>query len=160
MAATRVSLVSTGDPAEAIALRAVLEAMGFEARLLRPDTVGDVTKALARASEDDVVILSAQGGPEGLLINGQWLPMTRAFEGVAFRDEAVLISTAAATRESGLVQVILNAGGHLIAPLGAPDRKIIVPWIAACMLQADAGLAAAVGAANALVAPEDQFSYG
>lgn len=163
MTAPRLSIVSVDDSTEAIALRAVLEAMAFDVRLMRPATPADVNAALVRASEDDVVILSANGGPKGLSLASAedgWLPMTTAFAGVRFRDDDVLISTACATRESGLVQVILNAGGHLVAPVGYPDRTIIVPWVAACLLQADAGLAAAVTAANALVSPDNQFSYG
>lgn len=158
--APRVSIVAVGDQTEAFGLRAVLEAMGHDVRLLRPANADGVTSALVKASEDDVVMLSAEGGADGLRLGDTWLPMMAAFDGVQFRDDAVLISTVAATRESGLVQVILNAGGHLVAPLGAPDRRLIVPWVAACLMQAEAGLAAAVAAANGLVGPDDQFSYG
>lgn len=168
----RVTIVAVGDTTEASALRAVLEAMEVEARLLRAGSPNTVAGALRRASEDEVVIFSAHGGPKGVFLGtfgpevdiggmeGDWLPMAAAFDGVRFRDNALLISTACATRESGLVEVIVKAGGHLIAPVGYPDGKIIVPWIAACLLQADAGLAKALAAANTLVAPENQFSYG
>lgn len=159
---SRVTIVVVGEMTQAVALRAVLESMAHEVRLLRITTPDRLAPAFMRASEDDVVIFSAHAGPKGVRFDAgdTWLPMVAAFEGVTFRDDAVLLSTACATRESGLVQVILNAGGHLIAPLGYPDDKIIVPWVAACLLQAEAGLAEAVTAANALVSSENHFSYG
>ena len=160
----RVSIVSLGHWDEANALRALLETMQMEVRFLRPKQKSDVTNALTRASEDDVVVLSAQGGPRGLLLgdltDAIWHPATDIFEGVKFRTNSVLISTASVTRENGLVDAMLISGGHLIAPNGTPDRRSVVPWIGACLLRAHIGLAEAVLSANALVEPDDQFSYG
>lgn len=161
---TRVTIVSVGDATEGLALRAMLETMDYEARLLRARSAAEVTDHLLAGSSDMVTILSAQGSAAGLYLgpslDGGYLAMTAAFADVSFDDDAVLFSTAPATRESGLVQVMLNAGGHLVAPNGTPDRGIIVPWIGACLLGAQSGLAAAVASANSLVAPENRFSYG
>ena len=169
---TEVTIVCVGDAGEAIALRSLLESMSHDVRLIRVGAPTDVAPALRRASSHDVVILSAHAGPRGLylgpfgaevdvsMMNGDWLPMATAFDGVQFREDAVLISTACAARESGLVQSMFQAGGHLIAPNGHPDGTIIVPWIGACLLQTDAGLAEAVTRANALVTPDNRFSYG
>lgn len=160
----RVTIVSIGAVDEAVALRAMIETMQMEVRLLRVAVKADVTAALTRAAEDDVVILSARGGANGFKLGHgseePWIPAKAAFEGVSFRDEAVLISTASAARESGLVDAMFHAGGHLIAPNGDPDDRIIVPWIGACLLRADAGLAEAVIGANSLVDLENRFSYG
>lgn len=169
---TDVTIVCIGDAGEAIALRSLLESMSHEVRLIRVGTPADVAPALIRASEHDVVILSAHAGRKGLymgafgagvdvsMMDGDWLPMAAVFKGVQFREDAVLISTGGAARESGLVQAMFQAGGHLIAPNGDPDGRVIVPWIGACLLQTEAGLAEAVTRANALVAPENRFSYG
>jgi len=168
----RITVVCIGDASEGMALRGLLESMNHEVRLIRVGAPADVAPALIRASEDDMVILSAHASERGLymgtfgedvdtsVMDGEWLPMKAAFEGVGFRDNAVLVSTACAARESGLVEAMFQAGGHLIAPNGDPDGAIIVPWIGACLLQRDAGLAEAVTRANALVAPDNRFSYG
>ena len=157
----RVTIVALGESDEATALRAVLEAMDMETRLMRVRASQDVSPALSAASQSEVVILSAEGGEAGFqLKDATWIPPAEAFKGVTFSDDAVLISTAGSVRESGLVDVMFSAGGHLIAPNGAPDRRIIVPWIAACLLRADAGLADAVHGANMLVEPKNRFSYG
>lgn len=168
----RITIVAIGDLAEGLALRAMLESMTYEVRLLPVGVPKEVAATLMRAREDDVVILSAHGSAQGLymgafgdgvdtaMMKGDWLPVTEAFKGVTFRPDAVLISTACATRQSGLVQVMLNAGGHLIAPDGYPDGHVIVPWIGACLLGAENGLAAAVEGANTLVSAQNRFSYG
>lgn len=169
MSARRSSILALGDAAEALALRAVLETMHHNVRLFRPTAPSDVAPALINAATDDLVILSATGGPNGFLMSAHtasqsglqdWLPANVAFAGVTFRDDSVLISTAAATRENGLVPAMVAAGGHLIAPNGTPERDMIVPWIGACLLGAQEGLAEAVMAANALVSPHNRFSYG
>lgn len=167
----RITIVALSDAAQAQALRAVAEVMGHDVRLLRPRAEADVAPTLDCASADDVVILSAHGGAQGLYLadvdagndghtQGGWVAATAAFSAVAFRDDSVLISTAGAARESGLVAAMFHAGGHLIAPNGTPDRRVIVPWIAACLLRADGPLVDAVAAANTLVSPDDQFTYG
>lgn len=161
----RVTIVAFGSADEALALRFLLETMHHDVRLLRVTSADKAAAALTMASEDDVVIVSATGGGRGFFIGPSalgdgWLTMKTAFKGVRFRDEAVLLSTAAAARESGLAEAVFHAGGHLIAPNGAPDRGVVVPWIGACLLRANVGLADAVIGANKLVDPEDRFTYG
>lgn len=160
----RVTIVALGPTDEAVALRSLIEAMQIEVRLLRVMMPANVPAALIRASRDDVVILSARGGSRGFKLGDlgavSWVSTSDAFSGVSLRNESVLISTACAARENGLVDEMFKAGGHLIAPNGEPDRRMIVPWIGACLLRADAGLAEAVIAANTLVEPENRFSYG
>ena len=161
MARQRVTLVALGDASEALFLRALFESMDFEVRLLRVTTLAQVAPALIRASDDDVIVLSAEGGADGLRLGPQsWVTAEAAFEGVDLRDDTVLISTAARTRESGLAAAMYQAGGRLVAPEGSPDRSVIVPWIGACLLASDAGLPEAVSAANALVGKADRFNYG
>ncbi len=169
---SHISVVALGDPAEALALRALLESMQHKVDLTRVGEPADVAPALRAASSSHITILSAHGGPRGFymgsfgeavdtsMMTDDWLPTTAAFDGVGYDPNAVLFCTACATRENGLAQVILNAGGHLVAPDGYPDGKIIVPWVGACLLGADQGLAQAVKSANALVAPHNRFSYG
>ena len=162
--AERVTIVATYEHQEPLALRALLESMAMEVRLLRVLNAADLPAALLRAAEDNVVIFSAYGSERGFCV-GQldemiWVGAAEAFDGVVFRNDAVLISTADAARESGLVDVMIKAGGHLIAPNGNPDRSVIVPWIGACLLRAEVGLAEAVQGANTLVATENRFSYG
>ncbi len=168
----RITILALHDLAEALGLRAIAEGMGHDVRLLRPGAPAEVPGMLRQAAEDDVMILSAHGGPRGLfmgeygkgvdvsLMDGPWLVTARAFDGLALRDDAVLISTACATRESGLAEAVFKTGGHLVAPNGDPQGRVILPWIAACLLSAHKGLPAAVAAANALVEPPDRFSYG
>lgn len=160
----RVTIVALGPADEAIAVRAMIEAMRMEVRLLHVTSPKDVSSELRRASEDDVVILSAQASAKGFYLGGlgqaSWVSAIDAFQGVSFRNEAVLISTAGGARESGLVDVMFHAGGHLIAPNGDPERQVIVPWIGACLLRAASGLTEAVIGANTLVDLENRFSYG
>lgn len=169
---TRIALLALGDATEALALRAVLESMHHTVDLVRIGAPADVAPALRAASVGHVTMISAHGGPRGFymgrfgddidtsIMAGDWLPVTAAFDGVTFGDDAVLFCTACGTRENGLLQVLLNAGGHLIAPDGYPDGGIVVPWIGACLSGAENGLAHAVKSANALVAPHNRFSYG
>ena len=156
----QVTIVALGETEEALALRTLLETMGHTVRLMKVQNSARLPSALMTATTDDVVVLSAKASDKGLLIGETSIPVAEAFEGVEFRAEAVLISTANAARESGLVDAMFKAGGHLVAPNGTPERRLIVPWIAACLLGADAGLAQAVRGANTLVQPENRFSYG
>lgn len=171
--AAQVTILALGDTGEALAIRSLLESMGHEVKLRKVGAPSQVSGALrSAAAEDDVIILSAHGGEKGLfmgamadpvenaLLSDGWLPVSVAFEGVRFGDDTVLISTACAVRESGLAAAMFAAGGHLVAPNGDPDGHIIVPWIGACLLRADAGLAEAVKGANALVGAANRFSYG
>jgi len=160
MSGAQISIVALGDQGQALALRPMLEAMGHPVKILPCFDADGINAALLDASADDVVILSAQATSRGLAVNGTDISMPQAFAGVTFADTSVLVSTASATRESGLVQVMLNAGGHLVAPNATPDPRVIVPWIGACLLAADQGLAKAVTSANALVSAENHFSYG
>lgn len=168
----RISIVTLQDGSEAQALRALVEEMGHDTRLMRPGDPSDVPGTLQSAGEDEVVILSAHGGPRGLwmgafdrfaggdLMDGPWLITAKAFAKVRYRPETVFISTACATRESGLAEAVHRTGGRLIAPNGYPEGRVILPWIGACLLSSHKGLEEAVTAANTLVGPDDQFSYG
>lgn len=160
----QITIVALGPSEEALALRAVLETMGYPIRLLRAEDADGLAKSLRIAALDDVVILSAQANEHGFTLGEQnvasILP-SEAFSTVQFEANAVLISTAGAARESGFVAAMFEAGGHLVAPNGMPDRQVIVPWVAACLLGADRGadLADAVHGANALVSQQNWFSY-
>ncbi|MDA9207265.1 hypothetical protein N9O61_00105 [Octadecabacter sp.] len=160
----RVTIVAASGNEEPLALRALLESMAMEVRLLRVLNAADMPATLLRAAEDNVVILSACGSARGFGLGHKdemsWVDAAEAFKGVVFLNDAVLISTAGAARESGLVDVMFKAGGHLIAPNGNPDRRVIVPWVGACLLRAEAGLIEAVRTANTLVETENRFSYG
>ncbi|SLN42280.1 hypothetical protein [Pseudooctadecabacter jejudonensis] len=170
---TTVTLIAVGDSAEGMGLRAVAEGMGYDVRLMRPTSPEAVRDALIAGAAHDVTILSAKGGPRGLylgdggaavldpsMMDGPWLITAKLFAGLTFPSDSVLISTASATRESGLAAAVFDTGGHLVGPLGAPDPRVIIPWVAACLLSADKGLPEAVTAANALVGADDRFSYG
>lgn len=156
----RITIVATGDSQEALALRAMLESMNLCIRLLRETSAEHIASTLIRASADNVIILSGMTSKRGLAVGPDWVPMTTVFDGVNLGAHALLFSTGGEARESGLVNAMMTAGGNLVAPNGVPNRSIIVPWIGACLLAADNGLAAAVQTANGLVAPADRFSYG
>jgi len=161
----RVTIVAFGADGEALALRSLLETLQHDVRLLRVTDASVAAKVMNTASEDDVVIVSAMGDARGFYVGPSaqardWVSMPAIFKNVQFRNEAVLISTAAAARESGLVDAMFHAGGHLIAPNSSPDRSVVVAWVGACLLRAHAGLAEAVISANTLVEPENRFSYG
>jgi hypothetical protein len=160
MLGAQISIVAVGDQGQALALRPLLEAMGHPVRILPCFDADGVNAALLDAPADDVVILSAQASSRGLVVNGSDIAMPQALAGVTFSDTSVLMSTVSATHESGLIQVILNAGGHLVAPNATPDARVIMSWIGACLLAADQGLAKAVTSANALLSAENHFSYG
>jgi len=170
--AERVTVIAMHDSAEAYGLRAIAEGMGHDVRLLRPTKPVDVPVMLAQAAQDDVMILSANGSARGLylgefgagvnvdIMDGPWVVTSKAFAHVTYRPDSVLISTASATRESGLAEAVFKTGGHLVAPNGSPEPRVILPWVAACLLSAHKGLPEAVSAANALVDRESRFSYG
>ena len=157
----RITLIDVDNGDETAALRSLLTSMEFAVRLLAVGDGAQVNSTLHDAASDAVVILSARAGRRGLTLNGQDpVAMVEAFRGITFGSDTILISTAEATRESGLIQVMLNAGGQLVAPNGTPDRAIIVPWIGACLLAAPRGLAGAVAMANTLVSASNRFNYG
>lgn len=170
--ADRITIITLQDAGEARALRGMVETMGHDTRLLRPGAPADVPDALQLAGEDEVILMSAHGGPRGLwmgefdrfsggdLMDGPWLIPAKVFAKVRYAPTTVFVSTACATRESGLAHAIQRTGGRLIAPNGYPEGRVIVPWIGACLLSSDKGLEVAVASANALVGPDDQFSYG
>ena len=157
----RITLIDVDNADESAALRALLSIMGFVVRQLAVTDAVQINEALKDAANDSVILLSARADRRGLTLGAQDpVSMVEAFRGITFGSDTILISTAEATRESGLIQVMLNAGGQLVAPNGTPDRAIIVPWIGACLLAAPRGLAGAVAMANTLVSASNRFNYG